>query len=148
MEILSHLTLHGSWNWEPKNIVAMCKTNGGRNHILYLHSSIRHCKGLHKGGCLQPLYIQGKTCVLNLKINYTIKINETHDLNKPVAHCSTMSNHNCLKWWVFIGFCYCCWFFYMYTRNTPNPSDIHAAQHAMLLWKISWLKEGNLISIH
>lgn len=93
MEILSHLTLHGSWHWEMKNIVTTSKTNGGRNHILYLHSSI--CgKGLRKGGCLQSLHIQGMTCLLNLRMDHTIKINETHDPPKLVVHCSAMSNHN------------------------------------------------------
>lgn len=94
MEILSYLTLHGSWSWETKNIVTTSKINGGRNHILYLHSSICGCKGLHKGGCLQPLHIQGKTCVLYLKIDHTIKIKETRDLDKLVADCSAMSNNN------------------------------------------------------
>lgn len=36
----------------------------------------------------------------------------------------------------------------IYERNTPNPSDIHVNQHAVLPWKISCLREGNLISIH
>lgn len=144
MEISSHLTLHGSWSWETKNIVTTCKTNGERNHIVYLHSSICGCKGLHKGGYLQTLHIQDRTCVLNLKIDHTITINETSiNLYCIVQLCPTIT--------VEAGGVRCFWFgwvFYMYTRNTPNPSDIHVNQHAMLAWNISWLRERNLIRIH
>lgn len=92
MEISSHLTLHGSWSWETKNIVTTCKTNGERNHIVYLHSSICGCKGLHKGGYLQPLHIQDRTCVLNLKIDHTITINETSiNLYRTVQLCPTIT---------------------------------------------------------
>lgn len=51
-------------------------------------------KWLRKGGCLQSLHIQGMTRLLNLRMDHTIKINETHDPTKHVVHCLAVSNHN------------------------------------------------------
>lgn len=94
-----------------------CKTSGGKNHILYLYSSVCGCKGLRGGGgYLQPLHTQGRTHVLNLKIDHIIKINEADNLNKLVAHFSAMSNRNSQEWELFVGFCLVGWlvgFFHM-----------------------------------
>lgn len=46
MEILNQLTFHDRWTRETKIITLTCKTTGGRNHRLYLHSSTRGCKGV------------------------------------------------------------------------------------------------------
>lgn len=129
VEILNKLTIHDRWICETKVIILTCKTTGGRNHSLYLHRSICGCKGVAYKHCTS------KTCALDVNTDHTINAGEAHDLNKLWAHCPTIT--------VFMGFWVC---FFICTQETLQTHQLlMRIQHDELPWKMSWLREGNLI---